>query len=213
MKCILCGQRKGKRHCPAKDTLICAQCCGEKRVIEIDCPESCPHLQAGRERESRQESLRHFRSSDPVEMERRLRVLETSGDVMAELQAIIATEREASRDLSDADVAEALDCLLKTLRTEDRGIIYETTSDRLRVETLRRILSAWIHSRRYPEDQSGRRLLLQDALECLEVLRAVVESHLKAGASSLSFVDFLIRNHPRRGRVGQAQPSIIIPGR
>ena len=51
MKCILCEKRKAKRSCPAKDTQICPQCCGEKRVLEIECPESCEYLKAGRERE------------------------------------------------------------------------------------------------------------------------------------------------------------------
>ncbi len=213
MKCVLCGQRKGKRHCPAKEALICAQCCGEKRVLEIDCPESCAHLQEGRERESEQETIRHFRTSDPVELEKRLRVLEEFGGVLSELQTIIAGEREASKDMTDAEVAEALDCLLKTLRTEERGVIYETTSNSLRVESLRRQLSGLIQSLRYPEDQQQRRILLQEAIVCLEVLRAVVESHLKAGSTSLSFVDFLIRNYPRRRHVGPTQPSIIIPGR
>ncbi len=213
MKCILCGQRKGKRDCPAKETLICAQCCGEKRILEIDCPESCPHLQAGRERESEQESIRHFRTSDPIELEKRLRVLDDFAGVLAELQSIIAGEREASKNLTDAEVAEALDCLLKTLRTEDRGVIYETTSNSLRVENLRKQMSALIQSLRYPEDPQQRRILLRDAIDCLEVLRGVVASHLKAGPASLSFVDFLIRNYPRRRRVGPAQPSIIIPGR
>jgi hypothetical protein len=44
-KCPKCGQRRGKRFCPALDTLICPQCCAEHRLNTIRCPEDCPHLQ------------------------------------------------------------------------------------------------------------------------------------------------------------------------
>jgi hypothetical protein len=213
MRCFVCGQRKGKRHCPAKNALICAQCCGEERILKIDCPESCGYLQAGREREAGQEGLRHYRTSDPFEQEKRARVLGEFDFVITDLQTAIAAERKSSRDLSDMDVAESLDCLLKTLRTESNGVIYETTSNNLAAESLRRQLSARIQSLRYPKENDQPRLHLKDAIECLEVLRAVVASHLEAGPSSLRFVDFLIRNIPRSDRIGPSQPSIIIPGR
>jgi hypothetical protein len=213
MKCILCHQRKGRRFCPAKNTTICAQCCGEKRVLEIDCPESCEFLKMGRAREADLEAARHYRTSDPFEQEKRARVLANFEALVAHLQAVIAAERASSRELSDADVAEALDCLLKTLRTEERGVIYEATSNNLRVESLRRQVSMLVQSYRYPKESDQQRIRLKDAIECLEVMRAVVGSHLEAGPSSLSFVDFLARNVSRDGKMGPSQPSIIIPGR
>lgn len=213
MKCILCGQRKGKRFCPAKRTTICAQCCGEKRVLEIDCPESCEYLKIGRSREADQEGARHFRASDRLEQGKRARILENFAPLFADLQTLIAVERQSSRDLTDADVAEALDCLSKTLRTEERGVIYETTSGNLRANTLRRQFSSLVESYRYPKETDKQRIRLKDAIECLEVLRAVVASHVEAGPSSLSFVEFLARHLPRSGRVGPSQSSIIVPGR
>ena len=213
MKCVLCNQRKGKRPCPAKDAGICGQCCGEKRILEIDCPESCEYLKAGRDREADQEGARFVSVSDPLEQEKRLRVIENHGSVLGDLQTIIAAERRAARDLTDRDVAEALDCLLKTLHTEDRGVLYETTAENLRAEGLRRQFSRLIQSLRHPEQPDQERLTLKDAIECLEVLHDVVASHVRAGAASLSFVNFLLRQYPRSSRVGHTQPSIIIPGR
>lgn len=213
MKCVVCDRRKGKRFCPAKNGQICAQCCGEKRVIEIDCPESCEFLRIGRQREAALEGARHFQSPDPVEQERRSRILESFEPVIVNLQTLIAVERQSSRDLTDADVGEALDCLLKTLRTEDRGVIYETTSENLRAEGLRRQLSALIASWRYPKDAGAQRIQLKDAIDCLELLRSVVASHLESGPASLSFVDFLLRYMPQSSRIETSGPSIIIPGR
>src|SRR5262245_36849038 len=50
--CPLCSERAGKRYCPAKETQICAVCCGTKREIEIDCPSSCTYLKASRNYEA-----------------------------------------------------------------------------------------------------------------------------------------------------------------
>jgi hypothetical protein len=213
MKCDLCTQRKGKRLCPAKHASICPQCCGEKRVLEIECPENCEYLQAGRARESEQEGAHFFRTSDPHERARRVRILEDCETTLSDIQTLIAIERRANRSLTDADVAEALDCLLKTLRTEDRGILYETTSGNLRADGLRRQLSDLIQSQRYPKEQDQKRLLLKDAMETLELLRAVVASHIESAPSALSFVDFLARNLQCGTRSEPSQSSIIIPGR
>ncbi|MBW2261105.1 MAG: hypothetical protein JRG91_03950 [Deltaproteobacteria bacterium] len=40
-KCASCGARKGKRECPALGAGICAACCGQKRGVQIDCPDEC----------------------------------------------------------------------------------------------------------------------------------------------------------------------------
>ena len=40
-KCVHCGQRKGKRRCPAVEGDICTLCCGTVRGQTIECPETC----------------------------------------------------------------------------------------------------------------------------------------------------------------------------
>ena len=45
-KCIHCGQRKGKRLCPALEGFICAQCCATHRLQDIQCPPDCTYLQS-----------------------------------------------------------------------------------------------------------------------------------------------------------------------
>lgn len=55
--CVYCGKAKGKRKCPALELYsehrdkqetssvhICSRCCGENRVINIDCPPTCRYL-------------------------------------------------------------------------------------------------------------------------------------------------------------------------
>jgi hypothetical protein len=214
MKCCLCDKRKAKRQCPAKDALICAQCCGEKRVLEIDCPESCQFLKAGREREVEDYGKR-IRSLDKSGQERSRQVLLDHQDAVAYLEYTIAHERILSHDLTDKDVAQAIDVLLQTYKTEDKGVLYETTSEDLRVESLRRELRTIIESLRNPEGKEGKvivdpqstRLTLGAAIDCLEYVRSIVSIYMEDRQSSSGYVDFLARITPRK----ETRSSIILP--
>ena len=155
MKCVLCDLRKAKRHCPAKSALICPQCCGEKRVLEIDCPETCPYLIAGRAREVA-DYTRRIGTLDIRDHDRNSRVFQDYQDVIAHLEYTIARERMSSRDLRDRDVLQAIEILLDTYRTEDNGVLYEKTSEDLRIEPLRRELESCIESLRNQEGEGER---------------------------------------------------------
>jgi hypothetical protein len=214
MKCCLCDKKKAKRHCPAKNALICAQCCGEKRVLEIDCPESCEFLIAGRERDG-QEYAKRIRSLDPVAQERSRRIFLEHQNTLAYLEYAIAHERLLSHHLTDRDVAQAVDLLLSTYRTEDKGVLYEMTSEDLRIESLRRELKTSIESLRNPEgketegivDPQSTRLTLRAAIDCLEYVRSLVLAFMEDRHSSTGYVDFLARMTPR----GETSNSIIMP--
>ncbi len=213
MKCVLCDQRKAKRFCPAKNALICTQCCGEKRVLEIDCPEACEYLKAGREREV-EDYRKRMQSMDPAAQEKNQRILTDYNDVVAHLEYAISRERLLSRDLTDKDVAGAVDLLLENYRTEDKGILYEKTSDDLRVESLRRELRKTVESFRNPEGNEGRgivdpkntRLQLGAAIECLELIRSLIAAYQDRHSVS-GYVDFLARAMPRE----ETRKSIILP--
>ena len=46
--CILCGQRKARRHCLAAHGDICPQCCAQEREARFLCPFECPYLRDSR---------------------------------------------------------------------------------------------------------------------------------------------------------------------
>jgi hypothetical protein len=202
MKCGLCNLKKAKRHCPAKNALICPQCCGEKRVLEIDCPETCPYLIAGRKRDVADYS-RRIGTLNLKDHDRNSRVFRDHQDVIAHLEYAIARERMASRDLRDRDVMQAVDILLDTYRTEDNGVLYEKTSEDLRIEPLRRELRKAIESLRNQDgeakgivDPKGTRLHLSVAIDCLECIRSMVVAYQSDKHSSSAYVDFLARVLP-----------------
>jgi hypothetical protein len=192
--------------------LICAQCCGEKRILEIDCPESCEYLQVGRAHEAALENARHLMSSDPQKQQKRARIIDRFHLVIAHLEYVIGRERRASKSLTDPDVAEALDLLLETYRTEDRGVIYEHTSSNLRVDAFRRQLREVVESYRNPNEGQREALRLRDSLDCLELVRDLVGSHMALRESETSYVDFLARTAPRGQELETPGSSLIVPG-
>jgi hypothetical protein len=214
MKCVLCEQKKGKRFCPAKGVMICASCCGEKRILEIACPESCEYLKTGREREI-EDYQKRLQRMDPTNQEKYRRVLSEHQDAIAHLEYAISRERILSRDLKDKDVAQSVDVLLDTYRTEDKGVLYERTSEDLRIESLRRELRKIVESYRNPEgtetkgivDPQKTRLPLRGVIECLEFIRVLVALYMEDRSSISGYVDFLARVTPRE----EARSSIILP--
>jgi hypothetical protein len=212
MKCILCNQKIAKRFCPAKNNQICPQCCGEKRVLEIECAESCVFLKAGREREG-VDYGRRLRNLRSIAKENIRKALIEHQDVIAHLEYALAQERRRSRFLTDNDAKQALDLLLENYATEDKGVLYEKKSENLQAESLRREMRNIIESYRNPEgaensgivDPKSTRLQLSSAISCLEFVQSMVASYLEEKRAKTGYVDFLLRVTPR-----EESPSSII---
>lgn len=123
--CPSCRLRKGRRACPALATSICPACCGTKRLVDIDCPETCAYLGSAR--------------AHPAAVVRKQQELDISA-VLPTIQHL--TERQHQlfflfhtliarhqpdglTRLLDVDVAEASAAAAATLETAARGVIYE----------------------------------------------------------------------------------------
>jgi hypothetical protein len=125
VSCPLCAKRKGRRLCPALNDRICAECCGTKRLVQIDCPSDCPYLASSREhppavkvREQQRELATLFRAVRDLD--------ERQSNLFFLILSFIA--RYEPPDLHvvvDEDVAEAAGALGATFETAVRGVIYE----------------------------------------------------------------------------------------
>jgi hypothetical protein len=125
MACPLCGQRKARRDCPAIGQSICPVCCGTKRLKEIACPPTCPHLAAAREHPAA--VVRRQQERDVAVLLPTIRNLtERQYQLFFLLQSVIAKYKpEGFARLVDEDVAAAAGALAATLETAARGVIYE----------------------------------------------------------------------------------------
>jgi len=125
MLCASCGQRKGRRDCPALGRTICPVCCGTKRLVEIRCPGDCVYLASAREHPAA--VVRKQQERDVARLLPTIQHLtERQSQLFFLLQSAIAGHQpDGFARLVDADVADAAAALASTLETAARGVIYE----------------------------------------------------------------------------------------
>lgn len=124
MSCAICEVRRPRRYCPGVRGRICAPCCGAEREVSVCCPFDCDYLQQAR---------RHERMPDLKEQDIPNRDIEVTGSFLKENNALVTLSSRLLLDaalavpgVSDADVREALETLIRTFRTLESGIYYES---------------------------------------------------------------------------------------
>jgi hypothetical protein len=124
MACAICEIRRPKRACPGVHGDICAICCGNEREVTVTCPLDCEYLRESRKRERRVEF-------DPAQLPNRdIKITESFLEQNQELltfvgQAILRAAL-ATPGLIDQDCREALDALVRTYRTLQSGVYYDS---------------------------------------------------------------------------------------
>ena len=120
-KCVKCGQRKGKRECPALGGLICSQCCGEFRLVEIECPRDCRYL-GGAEAYQEERRFERARREGQDYLRERVHAFSDTDEALFEtclhLDEIIF-ESAPPEGWTNAEVLEAL----RQVRGETGGIV------------------------------------------------------------------------------------------
>ena len=144
MTCPSCGRRKGRRDCPALRASICTICCGTKRLVEIECPETCVHLTAARE---------HPAAVVKKQQERDVATLLPSISHLTErqhqlfflLHSVVARHKpDTFSRVLDEDVAQASAAVAATLETAVKGVLYEHTPASLVAQRLAKDITAML---------------------------------------------------------------------
>ncbi len=125
MVCPLCQRRKARRECPALGRSICSVCCGTKRLVEINCPDSCPHLSIARANPPA--VVRRQNEADLALLLPTMQSLtERQHQLFFLFQSVITRHRpDGFARLADTDVADAAASVAATLETAARGVIYD----------------------------------------------------------------------------------------
>jgi hypothetical protein len=204
MHCGLCGQRKGRRHCPAKGALICSHCCGTKRRVAIACPDDCVYLQgthAGSWEGRATEKERDTRRLAPFigalsDGQRELFLVSVVG------LAAIGTRH---REVADSLLAEAVGTLRRTVETRVKGILYDHQSDDVRAQALVQELAGLYEAR----DSDGRVNAPSDT-DLLAVLRAL-ESSLAAAIGERAGPQAFLETATRIAAIAAPKPAESAP--
>ncbi|MEN6608064.1 MAG: hypothetical protein ABFD60_12540 [Bryobacteraceae bacterium] len=194
--CTICEKRRPRRFCPGVRGEICSLCCGTEREVTIDCPFDCEYLEDARLHERPPEI-------DPETVPNKdVRVSES---FLREHEGLIAV---CARGLFDAaatasgaidfDVREALDALIRTYRTLDSGLIYQTTPTNPIAATIQRTFREIFDGyRKQLHERVGMETIRDaDVLGVLVFLQHLEIGHNNGRRRGRAFLDFLRTSTP-----------------
>jgi hypothetical protein len=191
VNCVLCGIRKPRRHCPAVHGDICTVCCGTEREQSLDCPLECTYLQEAHEHERPPElDAATIPNQDIAVTEDFLR----DNEVIMALLALALYEGALQQPgVTDYDVRDALEALVKTTRTLEAGIYYESVPDNKFAAGIAAFVQAKIADLRKRELEATGISSIRDGtlLRILAFLQRLEYSRNNGRKRSRAFIDFL----------------------
>jgi hypothetical protein len=124
MACAICETRRPRRFCPGVGGDICPVCCGTQREVTVNCPMDCPYLQDARKHDRpvpfdpEQVPNKDIRVSEAL--------VEENRELLVFLAGALAKVALETAGVVDSDVREALDSLIRSYRTLQSGLYYES---------------------------------------------------------------------------------------
>ncbi len=210
MKCPICDTRKPRRHCPGIHGEICSICCGNEREVTINCPFDCPYLMEARRHEKPHELNPDELPNRDVQVTEQF--LNEHEPLLVFLGARLLEASLATPGAVDSDVRDALQSLIRTYRTLQSGLYYETRPTNL--------LAAGIHDRVQQAVEGLRKELAEKnamPLRDVEILGTLVflervELHENNGRPrGRAFIDYLHTYFPQTERsAAPASPLIQV---
>lgn len=128
MPCAICQIRKPRRSCPAVGSDICTTCCAEGREETIHCPRDCNYLREAHLHETQSAPL-DLAKIPNQDIEVTEEFLQQSEVFMAYIAVALLDAAEPIPAVTDWDVREAFEALIRTYRTMEGGIYYEARPD------------------------------------------------------------------------------------
>src|ERR1019366_1271044 len=124
MACALCETRRPRRYCPGVRGEICTMCCGTEREMTVDCPPDCEFLLEARKHDKPVPLDAAAIPNRDIHVTEEL-VADNEGLVFHLAEALVQAA-EASPAVVDFDAREALAAAIRTYRTRESGLYYES---------------------------------------------------------------------------------------
>jgi hypothetical protein len=206
--CKLCGKRRARWRCPAVHGDICTICCGTEREVSLSCPLECEFLQEAHRREKPiLVDEKELSDPDVPVTEEFLRDHEELL-LFCMVSLVHAALRTASA--TDADALEALEALIKTYRTAESGLLYETRPVNTIAASVQRALSESLAD--YQKVRAERESLYFRNAEILAVLvflRRMGQQNQNGRPRGRMYLDLLKQMTPATAGDERA-PSVIV---
>ena len=208
MKCKICNTRKPRRYCPGVGGDICSICCGSEREVTVNCPLDCPFLMEARQHEKT--------AAIPVEQipNQDVRINE---EFLRDHEPLLiflgAKLLEASLETAgavDSDVQEALESLIRTYRTLESGLYYETRPNNLLAAGVHQKIQDAVTELRKELGEKGSTPIRDSEILGVLVFLERVGLHQRNGRPrGRAFIDYLRGYFPQKQAGSQDAPSLI----
>lgn len=208
MKCRICETRKPRRYCPGVSGDICSICCGNEREVSVDCPLDCQYLAEARLHEKPHEVPPEQILNQDIKVSEEF--LRNQEPLLIYLGAKLLDASLTTAGAVDSDLRDALDSLVRTYRTLQSGLYYETQPANLIAASIQRKLQDSIDAlRKQLAEKSATPIRDADILGLLAFLQRV-ELHQNNGRPrGRAFIDYLRAFFPRDREQAPATSSLI----
>jgi len=210
MKCKICDTRKPRRHCPGVSGEICSLCCGKEREVTISCPLDCPYLVEARLHEKpREVNPEEIPNRDIPVTEQFLREHES---LLLFLSSRLLEAAVSTAGAVDSDVREALESLIRTYRTLQSGLYYETRPTNLIAAEVHQHMQEAIDAlRKELAEKNATPVRDAEILGTLVFLERVELNQNNGRRRGRAFLDYLRTYFPHsEGHVAPATPLIQV---
>jgi len=210
MACAICETRRPRRFCPGVHGDICSLCCGTEREVTVSCPLDCEYLRDAR---------RHDRAAGPrptefpnKDIEITDRFLRNHEELLVFTSQSVLRAALATAGANDFDVRDALDALIRTYRTLESGVYYETRpANLLAAEIYAHVQTAVAEFRRQETERLGvTKTRDADVLGVLAFLQRLELDKNNGRRRGRAYLDFLRGFYPQATAAEPEEPSSLI---
>jgi hypothetical protein len=210
MTCKLCAIRRPRRFCPGVGGEICSVCCGTGREETVSCPLDCVYLREARAHEK--PAIADPKQIPNLDIEVNDSFLRQNEALLAFLVGAVAEAGLGAAGAADYDVREALGALVRTYRTRESGLYYETKPANLIAAGIQGRVQKSIDEFRGAVSKRSGMTTLRDAdiLGVLAFLERVEYQTNNGRRRGRAFLDFL-RAQSTAMAADAADSSLVLP--
>ena len=208
MKCKICETRKPRRHCPGVGGDICSICCGNEREVTVNCPLDCEYLVEAR----LHEKLPAVNPEQIPNLDVRVseEFLREHEPLLIFLGAKLLDASLETAGAVDSDVREALESLIRTYRTLQSGLYYESRPANLVAAAVHQKIQDAVPELRKELSENGATALREAEILGVLVFLERVGLHQRNGRpKGRAFIDYMRAHFPRKEESPANAPSLI----
>lgn len=203
--------RKARRFCPGVEGEICSICCGTERENTVRCPFECVYLEEARlhERPADLPANAEIPNKDIVVRER---FLEQHGEQVNAVGSILVRAALREPGTVDNDVRDVLEALIRTWRTLQSGLYYDSRPENaVAARVFDNFRAGMEEYRQKLHKESMAFVSDSDVLTILAFLQRVELDRNNGRRLGRAFIDFLRRHLGAPEETAQTASPLIHP--